>query len=50
MRAILFSGYYCKLQLSVWLGIHQTVHPLGLNWRWKHWNSRYQRQSYRRLS
>lgn len=50
MKVILFSIYYCKLQLSVLLGIHQTANPLSLNWRWKYWQSKYQRQHHRRLS
>jgi hypothetical protein len=30
MKMILFSMYYCKLQLSVMLGIYKTANPLDL--------------------
>ncbi len=47
MNVILFSMYYCKLQLSVLLGIHKTANPLDWNWRWNHWQYKYHRQGKR---
>jgi len=44
MNVILFSMYYCKLQLSVMLGFYETANPLDLNWRWNHWQHRYQKR------
>ena len=43
MNLILFSMYYCKLQLSVLLGIHKTANPLDLSWRWQHWKYKYRK-------
>jgi hypothetical protein len=37
MEKVLFSFYYFKLRLNVLMGKHKTEHPLGLKWRWKHW-------------
>ncbi|MDQ3129482.1 MAG: hypothetical protein ACR2IA_02615 [Pyrinomonadaceae bacterium] len=47
MKVILFTLYYSKLQLSVLLGIYKTANPLDLNWRWNHWQYKYQRQNNR---
>jgi hypothetical protein len=41
MSVVLFSLYYIKLRLSVLLGIHKTVNPVSLKWRWKDWNYNY---------
>jgi hypothetical protein len=40
MQIILFSLYYLKLRLSLLLGLHETIHPLDLGWRWKYWQKR----------
>jgi len=37
MEKILFSLYYLKLRLGVFMGKHKTEHPLDLKWRWDHW-------------
>lgn len=42
MKVILFFVYYCKLQLSVLFGFHQTLYPLGIGWRWSFWKARYE--------
>ena len=47
MNMILFWMYYCKLQLSVLLGIHQTANPLDWHWRWNHWQRNYHGQGKR---
>lgn len=40
MKKLRFIFYYIKLRLTVIFGIHQTFNPLGLKWRWKHWQHR----------
>lgn len=32
-----FIFYYIKLVVLIFLGLHQTTHPLGLKYRWKNW-------------
>lgn len=41
MKVISFLHYYIKLRLNVLLGVHQTVNPLGLRWRWREWSYNY---------
>lgn len=41
MKVISFALYFIKLRLSVLLGIHKTVNPTGLKWRWNNWNYNY---------
>jgi hypothetical protein len=43
MKVILFSLYYSGLLFRVMLGIHRTINPLGLGWRWNNWRYRYAR-------
>lgn len=42
MKVILFSAYYCKLQMSVMLGFYHTSYPLDISWRWRFWLHRNQ--------
>jgi hypothetical protein len=37
MRFIKFIPYYFGLRLQVLLGLRYTSHPLGVRWRWRHW-------------
>ncbi len=37
MQIFLFSLYYFKLLFKVQFGLHKTVNPLSIKWRWKHW-------------
>jgi len=32
-----FIPNYLVLLIEVALGSHQTHHPLGVRWRWRHW-------------
>jgi hypothetical protein len=32
-----FWFYYVKLRIAVSLGIHRTVNPLDIEWRWRNW-------------
>jgi len=41
MSLVLFSFYYTKLQLSVFLGLHETIFPLDIRWRGHFWINRY---------
>ncbi|HEY0657771.1 MAG TPA: hypothetical protein VGD05_04825 [Pyrinomonadaceae bacterium] len=50
MKVILFLFYYSKLLLSVMFGIHQTLHPLGLKWRWEFWKSKHTARRNHRFS
>lgn len=47
MKLILFSLYYCKLQLEVLFGIRPTSMPTDLNWRWEFWQKRRRAQRMR---
>jgi len=40
MKVILFFLYYCKLLMTVLLGIHKTNHPLSVSWRWNYWQNK----------
>lgn len=46
MRLILFTLYYVKLIIGVWLGIRQTDHPLDIRFRWRYWQKRNQRRPF----
>ncbi|HKP72095.1 MAG TPA: hypothetical protein VJT82_04100 [Pyrinomonadaceae bacterium] len=35
-----FLSYYIKLRLDILIGRHRTPRPLGLVWRWRHWQKR----------
>ena len=37
MKLISFSFYYTKFLLGVMLGVHRTVNPLNIKWRWNFW-------------
>ncbi len=41
MKLVQFSMYYVKLQLTVLLGLSQTLLPMDINWRWRFWRQRY---------
>lgn len=44
MKVISFSMYYCKLQVSILLGVYKSAYPLNLRWRWNHWQHKYYMQ------
>ncbi len=44
MEKLLFLLYYCKLRLSLLIGLHQTANPLNIKWRWRNWQYRYERR------
>jgi hypothetical protein len=37
MKFIIFFFHYIRLLFEVAFGIHKTLHPLGIKWRWDHW-------------
>jgi hypothetical protein len=37
MKVFLFSLYYARLLIGVAFGVHQTIHPMSVKWRWQHW-------------
>ena len=47
MKVISFALYYCKLLLGVLFGVHKTVYPLKLSWRWSHWQDKYKKNRVR---
>lgn len=47
MNVILFSMYYCKLQVIVAFGLYRTSYPLDVNWRWRFWLHRHQARQIR---
>jgi hypothetical protein len=40
MQVILFVFYYWNLRFRILFGIHKTVNPVSLKWRWQHWKYR----------
>lgn len=38
MTAILFLLLYCRMRISVMLGIRKTSYPLNIKWWWQHQN------------
>lgn len=41
MNVCLFIIYFVKLRIKVFLGLHKTINPVYLSWRWRYWNSEY---------
>lgn len=39
MKYVFYSAYYVRLRLGVSIGSHRTVNPLGVQWRWRYWQS-----------
>jgi len=37
MKVMQFSVYYVRLQLAVMFGIHRTLYPMDIRWRWRFW-------------
>lgn len=38
INVFLFAFHYLVLVATISMGIHQTLHPIGIRWRWRNWN------------
>ena len=50
MKIFQFLMYYFDLHLRVLFGFYHTSYPLNINWRWKYWKKKYEREHNRRVS
>lgn len=48
LKVLLFLKYYSQKRLTVLLGHYRTSNPLGLRWRWNHWQYIYDKQKKKR--